>query len=237
MRKKKGRQRLGIASRSNHPKVWISQKTKSGTIREVVFKAAYQTWFVDAVNRQHNPHAPRRWTEITDGMVLSELDRLGRWDVKGSVYTIRPIVGKQVTYDRGPRQYETTVEQGFKPWDLAPASEDEGKEDEEGPDEDFLASMIKDKQKRTKDARMIALKVDQEVDEMMQNGVTINPLLRKMYDKEETATNSPISLTKPTRSSAPESKFSDLKFVPGANNAHTAGRTIDPFDRDYNGHK
>ena len=98
-------------------------------------------------------------------MVLSELDRLGRWDVKGSVYTIRPIVGKQVTYDRGPRQYETTVEQGFKPWDLAPASEDEGKEDEEAPDEDFLASMIKDKQNRAKNARIIALKVDQKVDE------------------------------------------------------------------------
>ena len=95
MRKKKGRQRLRVASRSNHPmpKVWISQKTKFGTIREVVFKAAYQTWFVDAVNRQHNPYAPRSWTEITDCVVLSELDRLGRWDVKGSVYTIRPIVG------------------------------------------------------------------------------------------------------------------------------------------------
>ena len=222
------------------PKVWISQKTKFGTIREVVFKAAYQTWFVDAVNRQHNPYAPRNWTEITDGVVLSELDRLGRWDVKGSVYTIRPIVGKQVTYVRGSSQYETTVQQGSKPWDLAPASEDEALDDDEemeAPDEDFLASMIKDKQNRAKNARMIALKVDQEVDEMMQNGVTINPLFRKMYGKEETAPNSPISLTKPTRNNAPESKFSDLKFVPGANNAHTAGRTIDPFDRDYNGHK
>ena len=92
--------------------------------------------------------------------------------------------------------------------------------------------MIKDKRKRKKDAKMIALNVNQEVDEMMQNGVTVNPLLRKMYDKKKTA---PISFTKPTRNSAAESKFSDINFVPGANNAYTAGRTIDQFDRDYNG--
>ena len=70
---------------------------------------------------------------------------------------------------------------------------------------------------------------------MMQNGVAVNPLLRQIYGKK--TKTAPLSVSKATRKSAPESKFSDINFVPGANNAHTAGRTIDPFDRDYNGHK
>jgi len=35
------------------------------------------------------------------------------------------------------------------------------------------------------------------------------------------------------RKSNPPKRYEDEKFVPGANNAHTAGRVIDAYDRDY----
>jgi hypothetical protein len=36
-----------------------------------------------------------------------------------------------------------------------------------------------------------------------------------------------------TRKSNPPKRFEDEKFVPGSNNAYTAGRVIDAYDKDY----
>ena len=98
---------------------------------------------------------------------------------------------------------------------------------------DPLLDMLVDSHK-TKD-RLTAMhqRVDEEVAQKMDNGVRVNPLLQQIYGKKTETT--PLSVTKAIRKSVPEPKFSDVKFVPGANNAYTAGRTIDQFDREYNG--
>lgn len=41
------------------------------------------------------------------------------------------------------------------------------------------------------------------------------------------------TIRRSTRKTNPPKRYEDEKFVPGSNNAYTAGRVIDAYDRNY----
>ena len=260
--------------------VWVCVKDlDTGHVFEVVHKPLYGLWFRDAINRQQTPDAAPKWVVCADqGLETTLCHENGNVQIT-SKGKFKPRVGAATWLQR--RMY--SVEQGYKPWEIAPAwycdgivyktnkfqvgdwinwyevpvdgsvlvdeygrpasLEDRNKylvkvpkhlEEVSGQyPNDPLLDMLVDSHK-TKD-RLTAMhqRVDEEVAQKMDNGVRVNPLLQQIYGKKTETT--PLSVTKAIRKSVPEPKFSDVKFVPGANNAYTAGRTIDQFDREYNG--
>lgn len=53
----------------------------------------------------------------------------------------------------------------------------------------------------------------------------------KKTEKEKSA------VRRSTRTRAPPKRFEDEVFLPGSNNGYTAGREIDSYDKDYDGHE
>ena len=254
--------------------VWVAQTNcEKGTVRELVHKPLYQTWFYDTCkDRAQNAEQPLRWDEISNKRVKHALDSLGNTPLGVNE------VGNSVTYKIKGQTYRATVCIGFKPWQLVthgaepcyqtskfytsdgrvgsytvpinsgmpvdksfgvpllardrraclvttPAATRAKAEDPYS-----LENLLTAKRKRQELAEKIALKCDEQAAAMMDNGIKINPTLKKMY-----GATAPLSLSKPVRVTAPEAKFSDTSFVPGANNTYTAGRKIDQFDRYYDG--
>ena len=259
--------------------VWVAQTNcEKGTVRELVHKPLYQTWFYDTCkDRAQNAEQPLRWDEISNKRVLHALDSLGNTPLGVNE------VGNSVTYKIKGQTYRATVCIGFKPWQLVthgaepcyqtskfytsdgrvgsykvpinsgmpvdksfgvpllardrrvclvttPAAtrakaEDSYSKRAKAEDPYSLENLLTAKRKRQDLAEKIALKCDEQAAAMMDNGIKINPTLKKMY-----GATAPLSRSKPVRVTAPEAKFSDMSFVPGANNAYTAGREIDQFD-------
>ena len=59
---------------------------------------------------------------------------------------------------------------------------------------------------------------------MLFRSMKMAPMSYTMQDKNMTGAGRPRT---------PPSRFADETFLPGANNAHTAGRSIDPYDRSF----
>lgn len=268
---------VDVPRRCSKDAVWVAQTNcEKGTVRELVHKPLYQTWFYDTCkDRDQNADQPLRWDEISNKRVKHALDSLGNTPLGVNE------VGNTVTYKIKGQTYRATVCIGFKPWQLVthgtercyqtskfcmsdgrvgsykvpinsgmPVDKSFGipllaqdrriclvvttPAETRGKAEDpySIENLLTGKRKRRELAEKIALKCDAQADAMMDNGIRINPILKKMYDG---SAQSPLSLSKAVRVTASEAKFSDTSFVPGANNAHTAGRKIDQFDRYYDG--
>ena len=98
--------------------VWVCVKDlDTGHVFEVVHKPLYGLWFRDAINRQQTPDAAPKWVVCADqGLETTLCHENGNVQItrKGK---FKPRVGAATWLQR--RMY--SVEQGYKPWEIAPA--------------------------------------------------------------------------------------------------------------------